>query len=364
MKLIKRKAPRALLTVALTLVLAGSGVFYFSGAYDDWRGRRALASACEGILAPDETLQALGGKGPAQTSTGDLSLLGNPAQSLAHCGVTTSAGSAALLFDVRWGSDANSASLFPGRADLRGVTGSSAPLGGGWPGTISVASGQSRASLALHCSNRKDESLLVSSVLSGSAEPDESGVRTALTQATTQAAANAADKFDCTTTPGGPITTAPAEPLITSQPLSQADGTCAPLRSLSSAAADADVPNAMESASQKNAPLADCFLATPDDKPGYGLAATYGPYAKSLKESGPADLRKDAGFSKDGNHAWATAQCPGSSERAVFTLWRVLDTDNDAYPVKKPSRGFEKAALTAFAKQSAQQYGCVGVELP
>ncbi|MEU2154377.1 hypothetical protein ABZ532_05025 [Streptomyces sp. NPDC019396] len=364
MKLTKLKTRRALVAVTLAIVLAGSGTFYLSGAYDDWRGGRAIGAACEGVLAPEDTLRVLGGKGRARSGAGDLSLLGDPAQSLARCGITTSAGTAAVLFDVRWGGDADAASLFPGRADLRGATGSAAPLGGGWPGTITSASGQSRVSIALQCRNRHDESLLVSSVLSGGAGPGDRGERTALARATAQAAANAADRFDCTAAPGGPITTTPADPLTTSRPLSRADGTCAPVRSLAPAATRSGVPNAMESASQPQAPLADCFLATPDGRPGYGMSAVYGPYAKSLKMSGPADLRRTAGFSEDGNHAWATAQCPGSSERALFTLWRIFDTDDDAYPVRKPARDFEKNALTAFAEQSARQHGCSDLRLP
>ncbi|WP_327391785.1 MULTISPECIES: hypothetical protein [unclassified Streptomyces] len=108
----------------------------------------------------------------------------------------------------------------------------------------------------------------------------------------------------------------------------------------------------------------DCFLATPDGDPGYRLSATFGPYAKSYREAGDSsEIHGDAGFDKEESYARATARCPGSSQRALFTLWSVLDSANQE-TITHPSPEFERAALAAFAKKPADQRGCADLRLP
>ncbi|MEC4019179.1 hypothetical protein [Streptomyces sp. H27-D2] len=373
----RRDLLRNIFTCCLAVLVLGGGIFYFSGAYDSWRDKVSLDSACQGTLDQPSLQEALSSK---RAHAGNF--YEDRTGSLTRCAITTSGNnSSTLRLDVRWGSDADRDSGLVGRADMLGLIGRSSPLGGDWPGAISF--NEPQATVALPCRNRKNESLLVDSRLSSphlvtslfpSHRLGQSRIRAAFVRFTTETAMHAADKFGCEASEGKAIKEAPTDPLNldgsrviakSAQPLANTDGTCAPLRPLASAAAKAGVPKGMESPSQKNAPLTDCFLTTPDGEPGYGLSATYGAYAKIFREAGgPSNVHGKSGFPEKRNYAWATARCPGSTERALFTLWQVYDTAREETPVKKRSHKFELSALKAFAKHSTQQHGCSDLQLP
>ncbi|WP_328397355.1 hypothetical protein OHS70_14195 [Streptomyces sp. NBC_00390] len=360
MRLKENRGPVAVVLVSCLALLAG--VLHFTGVLGEWRDGMSLDRACRGTLARSGLVEALDGD---RVASSDLE--SDPGSgALTRCAVTSRDSHDSLRIDVRWGSDADDQALSLRRADMTGVLGRAAPLGGDWPGAFSLGGDVPQVSVVLACRNRKDESLFVSSLLSGSGGgPGDGGARQAAqARLTTATAMKAAEEFGCEASGGKETTDAPDDPLGAPVPLDRANGTCAALRPSAAEARKAGVPGAMESVGQKNASLTDCFLATPGGEPGYRLSAAYGPLAKAFRALTPTRLRGQAGAVEGTNHAWATARCPGSAERAVFTLWRVHDPQKNSFAVKKRSASFEAAALKAFAGQSARAQGCSDLRLP
>ncbi|MFF3321453.1 hypothetical protein [Streptomyces sp. NPDC002889] len=360
MRLKENRGPVAVVLVSCLALIAG--VLHFTGVFGDWRDRMSLDRACRGTLARSGLVEALDGERVAEVGSSDEES-GSGSGALTRCAVTSRDSHDSLRVDVRWGSDADGQALPLRRADMAGVMGRAAPLGGDWPGAFSLGGDGPQVSVALACRNRKDESLLVSSLLSGG-RGDDGARRAAQARLTTATAVKAAEEFDCEASAGKETADAPDDPLGKPVPLGRANGTCAALRPSAAEARKAGVPGAMESVAQKNASLTDCFLATPGGEPGYRLSAAYGPLAKAFRELAPPRLRGEAGAGEGTSYAWATARCPGSAERAVFTLWRVHDPQKNSFAVKKGSASFESAALKAFAGQSAAAQGCSDLRLP
>jgi hypothetical protein len=91
------------------------------------------------------------------------------------------------------------------------------------------------------------------------------------------------------------------------------------------------------------------------DEALYYLSASYGPYAQALRSATdkPGSLNEDSGLS--GDHAWATAACPGQA-RAAFTIHATV--------YAAPTNSFLLSALRTFAERSAARHGCTDVKLP
>lgn len=195
---------------------------------------------------------------------------------------------------------------------------------------------------------------------------DSSGrLRTSFARATVEIAKKAATTFGCdhdSSDTTQSVSTASDKPPV---PLPRASGTCEPLRPLASSAKKVAVTRARESESSKNAPIEDCVLTGRDGKiPLYRISAYYGPYAKSFsKNTDMSTVDSEAGMTNEGALTWGTAQCPGTAERAIYTFSLLYDGGSDAQP-ENPPRSFKIDALTAFAKKSAQEHGCVAPHMP
>ncbi|MEU8892274.1 hypothetical protein [Streptomyces sp. NPDC048442] len=327
---------------ALALVLLAAGVVYFSGTYDRWRTPDP-AEACAGTLDRPALREVLTGEAAKEIEYNAPARPG----SLTQCVVMGDGPAAArsLWVDVRWGSAADSQSL-------GGTVGGERihPVNG-WPAVVAG----STATVNLPCLDRKDESLLVDVALTGVKTLDKWKIRTELASFSVKSAERAAKQFGCAISPGPEVKDVEKEPRDSDAvPLAEAQGTCAPLRPLKSAAAQAGVALAREEPAQKNAPLTQCTLLTSKHLLGYDLAAVFGPYAKShrLTSTAKPQIQQDSGA--QGDYTWATARCPGSPERALFTLKHR----------GKPAPAFESAALKAFATDAAKQHGCTDLRLP
>ncbi|MFI0975624.1 hypothetical protein ACH4SP_01200 [Streptomyces sp. NPDC021093] len=327
---------------ALALVVLAAGALYFSGTYDRWLTPDP-ASACAGTLDRPALREVLTGDAAKEI---EYTAPVRPG-SLTQCVVMGDGPAAArsVWVDVRWGSKADAQSL-------GGTVGGERihPVNG-WPAVVAG----STATVNLPCLDRKDESLLVDVSLMGVKTLDKWKVRTELASFSVKSAERAAKQFGCAISPGPEVKDVEKEPRNSDAvPLAGAQGTCAPLRPLKSAAAQAGATLALEEPAEKNAPLTECTLLTSKHQLGYELAATFGPYAKAFRNTSTANPQFQQYFGAQNDYASATARCPGSPERALFTLRHR----------GKPDPAFEAAALKAFATDAAKQHGCTDLRLP
>lgn len=360
----RHKAPRiAAITVCCLAVIAG--ILYATGIYDRWRDTLSLGDACAGTLADgDDLSSSLGSDNNRASEEGSAD-----GGELTSCRVVNRDGdNDKLTVDIRWSKDAGRSQAVEVPLPLP-PTGRNpvAPLKHGWPGVISQDGSTARVTLAMRCRNRSD-SLLVDSLLHRAEKTNTEKARSAFARFTTAAATRAADHYGCDAEGGSRIADVPSDGLSTHPtPLAKAKGTCRALRPYAARAAAADVPMALETPTADDAPMEDCFLgpSDQDESPGYRFVALYGPYSTMMRsEPGEESVHSDSGTSQENHRAWATAQCPGSPDRARFIVWGVADSDVFDTPVSKSSTDFEADTVTAFAKESAQRHGCTDLRLP
>ncbi|MGY1440108.1 hypothetical protein [Streptomyces reniochalinae] len=358
-----------LLAITLAVVILAVGGGWATGTFTDWRDRLSMRDACDGVLVGDDDIRdTLGGE---RVFAEDVQQDSETRDGLTHCLVRGSDQTQpALRVDVRWSEDAHKEALPQGHADTWQETGTAAPIGKGWPGTVSAVGGDFHATVALACPDGKKaegkSSLLVTADLGRDAQHNDSHVRTSLARFTTGTAAKAADKYGCPTPQQHRPEKVAQAPLDKSVPLTEARGSCSAVRDLSRKEQHRGITRAQETPADNDAPLLDCFLSTSEGKPGYRLSATFGPYAKSYQQAaGSSPIHGEFGFDKEEHsYAWATADCPGSPQRALFTAWSVLNDRTNKPTVANPSPAFVRNALAAYAKTTADARGCTDLQLP
>ncbi|MEU6114976.1 hypothetical protein ABZ840_10675 [Streptomyces sp. NPDC047117] len=339
---------------AVGVLVLLAGVLYFTGTLQKWRDDSDLSSACKGAVDEDGVRAALGS---GTVSVDDGTAPGEGA--LASCSMAARGGSASMEVEARWSSRNGGVATSLGRTSLATHTAEVTPLGS-WPGVLTSEEGMARASVTLQCRNKDGEGLAVNARMARPGDTTEdSAARTAFARATVGIAEKAADVFGCDYRPAGAVPRLPAAPSTAPVALSAADGTCAAIEPLAASAEKRGLPRAWETEASGKAPIEDCVLASPDGKrPGYRLSAYYGSYARSFAEIPEVkSVLKDAEYRSKSAPPVAHAQCPNSPERALYTVSEIVSGGSS--PVKNPSRAFETEALTAFAKQSAKQHGCV-----
>ncbi|MBL1096620.1 hypothetical protein [Streptomyces coffeae] len=341
---------------------------YYTGVYDSWRNNRSLDQACGGTLAQGGLSTALNSSNLRAKSLDDGE------ESLAKCFVERADKGAdgKLRITLQWSSSEKSARLSYSSYDIHnGARAQAAPVGSGWPGVIrKYGYLGSTVIVAVDCQNQRNKALVASGEVfktpDGISQDDT--VLTGLARVTAETALKAATKHGCKASGGKKLTHVPglsAGRPGTGKPLKQARGSCAPLRGLREEAAENGTPEVIEYPADALAPQTNCYLLTPSKKPGYGLYAFYGAAAKAFNASEDgASLETGGGPTHDDkDYAWATAECPQSTERALFVLYRLYDSDTDTYPVRHFSSRFAASAVKAFADHEARQRGCTGVKL-
>ncbi|WP_030894447.1 hypothetical protein [Streptomyces sp. NRRL F-5053] len=353
-----------LLALALTLlVLAGVG--WSTGMFDDWQDKRSLGDACEGVLAEEAIPQALGS---GRAFAGDASKRLHTEGTMTNCIVLGSDEvEPALRVDLRWEAQASKEDLPDYWSETTLSMGSVAPMGNELPGALSSTNGNFHATLALSCPHEAEghESLLITVGLARDARHDDPEVRTDLRRFTVGTAANAARKFGCRQPGSLPSGTVAAGPLHHSVSLAKTQGSCAAVRGFADEAHDAGLRRAFETPADRHAPLMDCFLGTREGKPALRLSTTLGPYTKGYMATRKTSLiRNGAGVDEEDPYAWATAACPGSSHRSLFTAWSVRDDSTKRLVLDGLPSDFLRTALNAYAKKTAHDRGCTDLRLP
>ena len=258
--------------------------------------------------------------------------------------------------------------------DRHGLASYSSPVSplGTWPGVLLIDYGRPRASLWLRCRSDKDKSLLVTARLDrdsgGPTLPDDK--RRDFAAAVTATSRKAAGAFGCADPEGGSLTGLAGSPRDRPVRVAEATGTRAALRPHSRAATRAGLDHVWTTRSSGSAPVEDCVRRLV----GRSAAARVfdlgydGPYAESFaNEVAASRVQGERGQEKDGYLTWATAECPGTDQRALYVLQGIIDssvTNPGEVPVRHDSAALRADLLTAFAKQSAEQHHCGDLKVP
>lgn len=212
-------------------------------------------------------------------------------------------------------------------------------LGGGWHGYTNLKS----AAAVLECQN-EDASIVVSASGIGDVTVGRS-----IVQLTTATAVKAAEHWNCKTEAGGPIPDVAAEPEEKSR--LEADGTCAgiPMRDLNSI-------HWIKETQATASYLEDCVLGETKASAAklFHIQAFFGPFAQAQY---PNYETTDSAGRHGTDFFWATAQCPSTSARALFTI-SATEYAPDGMAE------FKRKALAAFAERSAAQHKCTDLKLP
>lgn len=346
------------------LLLVGGGTFYVTGGYDSWRDNDALADSCGGVVAKDRIRSALHSE-HIEARKGGASLAGEDA--LADCSVTSRGGGGSLAVSVNWGSKTERAASSVSHLFLTDSGSAAVPVGQGWPGVMVVNDGDLFGAVELECSDRPGESLVVSTRTKVGFSGADGGERERVDFAgvVTSTAAAASEKFGCSASNGQPVSRISPDPVHHPVPLAEAKGTCAPLAALAPEAQRHGASSAVEAPADPHAPVEDCLVTDSQGHTLYRFSALYGSFAKEVRHRTQAfPVTGDSGFEAAAHHGFGSAQCPGGSEKSLYTIAATRQSAHDGLTVKDPDTDFERAALKAFAKQSAKTHGCNGLRLP
>ncbi|MFF3289259.1 hypothetical protein [Streptomyces sp. NPDC003023] len=333
MALIRRLALYVALPLALVAV-AGYGWYQLSDTGKRWRYEDRLATYCQGLIPPEESA-AITDYDTDEGLPNEWHRGGPEGYEFCQVGDT-------MLVIARVPASARDDDGRRGVFDeLRPdrTAGLPMPLGGGWRG---YTNGENAAAV-LDCAGQ-DASVVVHSSHRGDSAVGRSTI--ALVTAT---AARAARHWDCDAKPGGSLPAVPDQPEEKSR--FEAEGTCAgiPMHDMDTIHWIKETPTAASSV------LETCVLGETEARAEelFQVNAHFGPLARA-QHPDPETTRKAGG---DEDYIWATAKCPGTSGRALFTIAATEYAHDDA-------EQFLRAALAAFADRSAKQHGCTDLALP
>ncbi|MEU7108178.1 hypothetical protein ABZ951_24510 [Streptomyces sp. NPDC046215] len=359
--------------VLVFLVAIAGTAFYFTGGYEKWRDERSLAGACEGVLSKDDVRAALGSDRVHAQSGEKLNYIFSNLEKdrITKCvlesrgsgeNVVINAGWATRDTDVRW----HYAHLFLDEGGYGTV-----PIGSGWHGSLVFLRDSLQGAVELTCRNQKDKTLLVNfkTVHTGYNQPQldsqqRADDRAGFARLVTSTAGGLADKYGCDAPLGKTVGSVAPDPVRNPAPLDKSRGICAPVVRLGGGAEQAGAVTASDAPTDPTTPAEDCYLNNAKGYPLYRLTALYGGLAeKGRAESTWSDPAADAEFQERSHRGFGTAQC-GDGKSAYYSLTAPYTSLEEGRTVKNPDPQFERAALKAFAEQSAKTHGCHGLRLP
>ncbi|MFJ7124869.1 hypothetical protein [Streptomyces sp. NPDC098101] len=345
---------------ALVLALLATWIWWReSDTAARWRFEEAMKTYCGGVLAYEEG-PLFDGLGHHVALRGDHS-----ARKDAHtCWLGTRGRE--VVVALLPGGDPGPEQLRDTLPPLRDEVLLPVPLGGGWRGWIDGSS----ARVLLGCRGSADRVAvtvgMVSPLSRGDvekvfAEPEMMweetdhlfGTRFALATAV-----KAAGRWGCEPETGKPLTSLPE--VTGDEATDRADGTCAGLPF----ARDRRLDTVRETSVDRSAVYEVCEVAASHYFDGrYSFTARFGPYALTGRREGRVrDVTGEAGAR--GGTLWATARCPGDTERALFTGYTPPEAATVWLPGEKGEETFGLPAFHAFAKRSADRHDCTDLRLP
>lgn len=355
--------------IALALLAAAAGWFYFSGGYDRWRDEKSVADACDGTVAVDEA-RALLGTDDVSGSTKHRAVERTDGEKYRDgsgppviCWLDGPGGfKQRAVVRMEWRSQAWGPHIESGRRTDSFTTTVAVPIGAGWSGMENLSGDGAAATVVLDCRNtdgpRAGDSLTLFVHSWGSRPYDEAAQRVRLARFATKTARAAAREYGCDARFGGRI--GRVEPLEYGRPtyrkappLAKAGGTCAGIEP------GWLITRAHETAAGR-APVEDCLLIDDKGRALFRLSSYYGTFADDQRMKTQTGREHDS-VTKPLQTDFlvrAEAACPGSPRQAVFVV-DYRDYDHDP----KPQRGYAREALRQFAEGSAARHGCTDVKL-
>ncbi|WP_147266746.1 hypothetical protein [Streptomyces diacarni] len=335
--------------------------------FQKWMGKDNR-SLCGGIIREDAAKDLLGDEELQTERVGNGGSIGSQGR-LAECKVIGEGGRRLATISIGTAASAPGVVTQSGHNRLD-TTSASAPLGGEWPGVLTVEGATlARATTVLECHSEGPDHLLVN-VNSTLADTDtyftkSSQERLRVARAATIVSKQADRKWGCHAKLGKAIEQAPAVPALNDpKPLSSATGTCRSLRRVAPAAKAFGITRAVGTASTTESPTQDCLLVNAKGEEVYRLSALHGPLAKGFPAARIiAHVPGEAGRDEDTpGWAWSKAQCPSTRSASLFTAASIgFPNDEGRLTV---DGDFERELLDAFGSDLAKQHGCEPPALP
>ncbi|MFE2498466.1 hypothetical protein ACFXKS_30485 [Streptomyces scopuliridis] len=344
----------------LALVLLAAWVWWReSDTGDRWRFEETMKTYCGGLLAHEKS-SLFEGFQPNRSLTYDR-VLGSDAQ---YCQVDRAEVTVALLRaeenrfrDWEKALPHFSGSLMP------------MPLTGGWRGAADGGS----VRVLLDCRGNDDVvAVTVGSYLSMTSSEEETERRTQKNgwldgdlywaRFATATAVKASAHWGCEAEKGKAVRSLPAVG-GGSKSTTSADGTCAGLPF----GRDERLDTVWETGTSTDAVYERCEVgAYHYFDARYEFTARFGPYASSARADSRSEIlsepREAAGANARGQ--WASARCPGDTERALFTGSVPVEAATVWLPGEKGEETFGLPAFREFAERSAKRHGCTDLRLP
>ncbi|WP_328907796.1 hypothetical protein OG230_35010 [Streptomyces sp. NBC_00234] len=174
----------------------------------------------------------------------------------------------------------------------------------------------------------------------------------------TATAVKAADRWGCEAEEGKPLRTLP--PVTGEEQTTGADGTCAGLPFSRDPRLDV-----VEEATAGGTGLYEiCKVGAPhyfDAR--YVFSARFGPYALRARDGDSGRGSSERAGTEDGA-MWASARCPGDSERALFAGYVPPEAATVWLPGDKGKETFGLPAFREFVERSAARHGCTDLRMP
>ncbi|MEU0808826.1 hypothetical protein [Streptomyces sp. NPDC005970] len=354
--------------IALALLAAAAGWFYFSGGFDRWRDEKSVADACDGTVAVDE-VRALLGTDDVSGTTRHMALgktaggkdrdgSGPPVM----CWLDGPGGfEQRAVVKMEWRSQAWGPHIESGRDSSSFTAMVPVPIGAGWSGMENLGGDGAKATVVLDCRNtdgpRAGDSLTLFVHSWGSRPYKEAAQRVRLARFATRTAQAAAREYGCDARFGGRVRqVGPLEygrsKYGEAPPLAKAGGTCAGIKP------GWVITRAHETAAGR-APVEDCMLIDDKGQALFRLSSYYGTFADDQRKK--TQTGRELSSAKPLQTDFlvrAEAACPGSPRQAVFVA-DYRDYDHDP----EPRRGYAREALRQFAERSAARHGCTDVKV-
>ncbi|MFE0044728.1 hypothetical protein [Streptomyces albireticuli] len=363
-------------TILAILLIATGTVFYLTGGYEKWRDEQSLADACDGAISKGDARSALGSKRVYTRPKGDLDFVFSNIDEgrIAKCVLKNRDSGETVVIQVsRLPTESMDVTRQYVHQFLDEAGYGTVPIGGGWRGSMIFNRGSLRGAVELACGNQKGKTLLVN-FQTVYPSPDEPGLdsqqraddRAGFARLLTSTASTAADKYDCDASLGRPVDDVAPDPVRNPVPLDKAKGTCAPVAALRDGAGRVGAVSVTDAPTDPTTPAEDCYLNDAQGTPLYRLTALYGPLADMARAKSTdfdPTSKKAAEFQEKYHRGFGSAQCGAQQGRAFYRLGTIHRGVGER-TVKNPDVEFERAALKAFAEQSAKTHGCDNLQLP
>ncbi|MER7410974.1 hypothetical protein [Streptomyces cacaoi] len=333
--------------------------------------KRDFQAICGGAVQENSLRYAIGDGGIKASDVDELdSEL--PFGRLSECRASAEDDSTGLTVAVGNLESSSMMSELSGHRDLTGLSGTSAPLGGGWPGVLTVKNKDiAYATVVLKCGrSAPHEGILVNvkqMLVEGEGNfSSDKRKRLKLAQSGAAIASDVSKKWECGSQLGGEVDRAPDDVAVNKPlPLSQATGTCRAMRPLAATAKKWGIARAASTGSDSRAPAQDCVLSNSKGDRVYRLSALYGPLEAGFRKSSSSLFQvsgKAGRKEKTPGWAWAGAKCPDGSDAALFTASSIEHSKENKRLIVGAE--FETKMLGAFARDLGGRRGCDDPSLP